>query len=527
MKSSNPLSGKDHIKVLLVRPPGYMWPIINESDNFLLPLGLPCIAGYLRENMQGVEPIILDCCPERIGWKSLRKKIEEIQPDVFGVGDMICYMAEGMRAVKLAKEVNPNIVTVAGGHFHSHMPEYSLENYPSLDYIVRWEGEEAFKKLLETLRDGGDLKDVGSLAYRVGDDVAQTAPMPLIDPLDKLPIPAYDLTKLELYSPFGKLWPRAATIQGNRGCPYKCRFCSWAALEGQHYVTDDGEMGVQPTFRSKSIDRIMEEIDLLYNQHNVRYLFWAEGTWNYDTRFMEQLSDAIISRGYKLGWWAFVRPDKLLEQEKAGVLEKMVKAGFSHALMGGERNEDEDLDLIGKTGSTFDILKETCHLLERKYPTVFRQATFVTGIPTDTKEKLMNLGKYVRSLHLDFAAFHPMMPYPGTSLWEQYKDTPLVETKDFSKYDMFQPVLRTSDISRDEVARYTEKITLDFVQKQPHRYLMGMFSRIPIRRRLHWWFLFSMGRVVVLDLWHAITRRRTFRGFSAASELWKPTWYDS
>jgi len=518
---------RDIKKIMFVRPPGKLWPIINESDNFLLPLGFPCLAAYLRERMPDLEIQIIDCLPLQIGWSSLRQIIAREKPDVFGVGDMIVYMKEGMRACKLAKEIAPDVITVAGGHFHSHLPEYSFENYPELDYIVRWEGEESFTQLLTALREGGDLNQVGNLAYRDGEGkVITTKPLPLIEPLDSLPIPAYDLTPIDKYAPFGKLWPKAITIQGSRGCPFACNFCSWTALEGDH-VVENGKIQMRPVYRAKSAERMLEEIDLLYNKYGVRYLFWAEGTWNYDTEMMNTLAEGIIQRGYKLGWWAFTRADLLLEQEKAGVLEKMVRAGFSHALFGGERPEDNELEFIGKTGISRDALMDACHLLERKYPSVFRQATFVTGIRTETPETLYHLGKYSRDCHLDFAAYHPIMPYPGTPLWHQANANNWIEEWDFSKYDMFYPIMPSEHMSRDEIAKINEKLYLGFVMRQPFRYLRGMFSRIRIRRRLHRWFMLSMMRVVVVDLWNALLGRKSFDGFAATSKLWEPKWYDS
>ncbi|MDP8222567.1 MAG: radical SAM protein [Candidatus Lernaella stagnicola] len=519
------LRGKERIHLLLVRPPSYMWPIINESDNFLLPLGFPCLAAYLRERMVGVDIEIIDCPPLRIGWKMLEKLIRDKQPDVVGVGDMICYMHEGMRLVRMAKQINPEIVTVGGGHFHSALPDYSLANYPELDFVVRWEGEESFRQLLEALREGTALSTVGSLAFREGDRVVKTAPVPLIDPLDTLPMPAYDLAPINKYAPFGILWPKAITIQGQRGCPYKCNFCSWSYLEGDHVLDTAGEHLI-PRLRQKSPGRILEEIDLLYNEYGVRYLFWVDATWNYDSGIMETLAEGILSRGYKLGWWAFCRPDILLQQHDTGVLRKMVDAGLSHVLMGAERGEEEDMVVIGKHDHKQDSILHISRLLESEYPSVFRQATWMTGLPNDTPEKLKRLGRYARDTHLDFAAFHPFMPYPGTKIWEEYKDSPLLEETDFSKYDMFYPVMRSRAMNRREIAKATERLSLDFVGKQPWRYLRGMFSPVRIRRRLHWWFAVSMVRVVLLDLWHALLGRRTFAGFAAVSKLWKPTWYD-
>ncbi|MDP8296775.1 MAG: hypothetical protein RAP41_01140 [Candidatus Orphnella occulta] len=39
------------MKIILVRPPRYLWPVINESDNYMMPLGLPCLAAVIRERM--------------------------------------------------------------------------------------------------------------------------------------------------------------------------------------------------------------------------------------------------------------------------------------------------------------------------------------------------------------------------------------------------------------------------------------------------------------------------------------------
>lgn len=519
------IKGKNEVSLLLVRPPSYLWPILNQSDNFLLPLGFPCLAAYLMEKIEGLRVEILDCPVEKVGWKKLQKIIAAKNPDILGVGDMICYMHEGMRLVRMAKEINPEVVTIAGGHFHSALPDYSLTNYPELDYVVRWEGEEAFRQLIVALINGQDVSRCGNLAFRDGDQIIKTEALPLIDPLDSLPIPAYDLCSIDKYAPFGILWPKAITIQGQRGCPYKCNFCSWAYLEGGHEVRN-GQETLIPKIRQKSVARILEEIDLLYNKYKIRYLFWVDATWNFDHGVMEELADGIIARNYKLGWWAFSRPDKLLEQEQRGILEKMVKAGLSHVLMGAERETLQDLVSIGKNDIRKDATLEACHLLERKYPSVFRQATWVTGIPEETPDSLDSLGKYVRKTHLDFAAFHPLMPFPGTELWHQYKDSPLLEEKDFSKYDMFYPVLRSHNMTREEIAYGTEKSTLDFVSKQPLRYLKGMFSPVKIRRRLHWWFAFSIGRVIMLDMWHSLLRKKAFAGFAAVSKLWKPSWYD-
>jgi len=513
------------MKILFVRPPAHLWPIINESDNFLLPLAFPCLSAYLKREMQDVSVKVIDCLPLKIGYRSLRAILQAERPDVVAVGDSLPYVFEGLRVLKMAKDLNPAVITVAGGHFHSHMPHYSLSNHPELDFIVRYEGEKYLTALLETLRAGGDLSQVNSIAYRENGRIVETAPGSLIADLDSLPMPDYDAMPVERYAPFGKLWPKAITIQASRGCPMNCRFCSWSALEGEH-VREDEKMTLIPRIRTKSVERVLDEIDLLYNKYHIRYLFWVDGTWNFDTAWIDRLCSEIIRRKYNLGWWAFVRADLLIEQEKQGVLEQMVRAGLRHTLLGGERCTIEEFKAIGKTGLEGPELVEACRILAGKYPDVFRQATFVTGIRSETKESLALLGAYARKANLDFAAFHPLTPFPGTPLWEQATREHWIEEEDFSKYDMFTPIMPAETLSRAEIAHYTSTLYQDFVLKRPFQYVRGLLSPFSIRRRLHWWFLFSISRVVLKDLYLALRGEKAFEGFAATTKLWEPEWYN-
>jgi len=520
------LKGRDQIKVLFIRPPYHLWPIINESDNFLMPLSFPCLSSYLKRESENVSVTIFDCLPLKVGYRTLRRLIKAEKPDIVGVGDSLPYIYEGLKVLKLAQELNPSVITLAGGHFHSHMPHYTLEHFPAVDCIVRYEGERALRDLVDALRNGTSLRQVGSIAYRCGDTIVETDPLPLIEPIDLLPMPDYESMPIDKYSPFGKLWPKAITIQGSRGCPHNCRYCSWSALEGEH-ITCDGEVKLVPRIRQKSVEKVIAEIDVLYRKYGIRYLFWVDGTWNIDTKWIDELCSEIIKRKYRLGWWAFVRADLVIEQEKQGVLEKMVRAGFRHGLYGGERFSAEEMELIGKSGMDGSELQQACSILEQKYPQVFNQATFLTGIRTETKESMKSLGHYSRSAHLDFAAYHPIMPYPGTPLWQEAVENGWIEEHDFSKYDMFSPVMSSEYLSRTEIADLTQELYQHFIIKNPRRYLKGLFSRIKIRRRLHWWFLFAVGRVLIRDLILSLAGKKEFEGFASINKLWKPSWYDS
>ncbi len=95
--TSNPLHGKSHLKTLFVRSPRHVWPIVNESDNFLLPLAYPSLAAYLREYVPGVEISILDCCAREMGWISLCRHLVETQPEIVAIGWKTGFYQEGFR----------------------------------------------------------------------------------------------------------------------------------------------------------------------------------------------------------------------------------------------------------------------------------------------------------------------------------------------------------------------------------------------------------------------------------------------
>ncbi|MBL7196698.1 MAG: cobalamin-dependent protein [Candidatus Omnitrophica bacterium] len=517
-------------KIILVRPPRYLWPFINESDNFLLPLGLPCIAAAIKTRLSDVEVKIIDCPPLKIGWQSLGQILQKENPDVVGAGEEALYHHEAVKLFKLAKDINPEVITVAGGHFFSWMVEYSLANFP-IDIIVRFEGEETMSELLEALRDKTDLSNIKGIAYRKNGRIFKTSLRPLIEDLDALPLPAYELMPMGKYSPLGYLWPVSATLEHSRGCVDKCNFCSLWTFWGRHIKTDieKGELEVMPKYRSKSVERTLEEVDIVYKRYNRRYIIWADPTFNIDSKWTDKFCEGLLKRNYKdLYWWAFLRADYLLRDERLGILEKMVRAGLIHPLIGIERACTEDLRKLKKSAYTRKLVKEVFSIFKRKYPQVFRQGTFVTSLPFDTKESMLNLVRYAVEIDIDYPAFHPVAPVPGTCLYQEAKENNLLEEKDLTRYDWSTPIMRSySGLSRNDFAKLNMELNKRYVLYRPHWLIRGLFSPYKHKRGLYWWFFRNTLRMMLLEIKDAILCRRRFEGATGFMRLRRPKWYDS
>ncbi|MBZ9577949.1 radical SAM protein [Patescibacteria group bacterium] len=517
-------------KILLVRPPRYLWPFINESDNFLLPLGLPCIAAAIRAKLPEVEVKIIDCPPLKIGWENLKKILQKEKPDIVGAGEEALYHHEAVRLFKLAKDVNPEAITVAGGHFFSWMVDYSLTNFP-IDIIARFEGEQTIVELIDALRNKADLSEIKGIAYKSNGQIIRTPLRALIEDLDTLPLPAYDLMPMGEYSPFGYLWPQSATLEHSRGCIDRCNFCSLWTFWGRQVKVDieKGNLEVNPKYRSKSVDRMLEEIDIVYQKYNRRYIIWADPTFNVDPEWSDEFCERLLKRNYKdLYWWAFLRADFVLRDERAGILEKMVKAGLVHPLIGVERDCSEDLRKIKKSVYTRELVKEVFLIFKKKYPQVFRQGTFVTCLPFDTKESMLNLVKYAVEIDIDYPAFHPVAPVPGTYLHQEAKQKNLLEEKDFTKYDWSTPVMRSSTgLSGEDFANLNMELNKRYVLYRPHWLVRGLFSRYKHKRGLYWWFFRNTIKMMLLEIRDIILRRKKYKGITGFMRLKRPKWYDN
>ncbi|MCX5867905.1 MAG: radical SAM protein [Proteobacteria bacterium] len=508
------------MKVLLVQPPRYYWPFISEGDNYLLPQALPYLAGAVRE--KGYEVKVIDCLPEKIGWESLAKIISEEKPQVVAAGEShALYAHEANRLFRLAKEIDPKIITVAGGVHFTNYADGSLAGNRDLDYIVVGEGEATFPALLEGLAEGdGHHQEIPGIAFREEDKIFHTPPRALIPDLDQLPLPAYDLLPMDLYGKSRLLFsPGGTTIHHSRGCVSQCKFCVWWVQMAER-TEQNGQIVLNPKWRTKSVERTISEIEILSRKYRKNCLVFTDDTWNVDPQWNETFAEALIRENLGIKWFAFMRADFILRDEQEGIFEKMVRSGLSHVCIGVERAEDDQLKDFGKNFYSADKTRRCFELLRRKYPSVFRQATFIVGTREETRESMQSQLEFAKELKADYPAFHPLTPVPGTELWEEANHNGWIEVKDFRSYDWMTPVMSSRFLTRPEIERGLLELNWRFVRAS--WLLKGLFSRGAYKRNLYLWWIW-----VVLKLsWNSFWQR--FNPFSRKefTGLKKPAWYD-
>lgn len=193
-------------------------------------------------------------------------------------GTQIFYALEISR---LVKENYPDIPVVWGGMHATLMTEQTLK-HPDIDFIIKGEGEFAFRNLVRELADGQHFERVAGLGWKKQDGTLQTnLEGPPLD-INNLPSIPYNLLDIENYTtPTQYRYPgisRLLPVQGSRGCPFKCTFCSEPALTR--------------TYRMMAPKRLYEQTLELVQRYSLDHIVFYDDEFFANTRLGHQHSQA-------------------------------------------------------------------------------------------------------------------------------------------------------------------------------------------------------------------------------------------
>ncbi len=389
-------------KVLMVIPPDPEVKDVKQTGSKWPRVGLAYIASYLRENGVWVE--VLDCRAEDATSKEIEDRITQFEPDVLAVSSFTEEIIESSMICNIAKRVDSSILTVVGGPHASAIPERTLEEFKHIDVAVYGEGEETMLKIVEN-ESSMDLYQVQGIVHRNNGQIIRNEPRKLIDDIDLLPYPAWDLFPLSKYRGITSTNIREKKgvvlelpILSARGCPYNCNFCY-------------RPYGRAVRFRDPT--KVVDEIEYAVNQYGATQFLFVEGTFGMDKQKSLAMCNQIIGRGLheKIKWIAETRADVVSEE----LLSMMKQAGCVLVGFGVESGNTQILKKSGK-GITHSQVRESISLI-KKIGIPF-ECYFIMGHPNETKSTIQESLDFVKALDPDLFNAGIMIPYPGTKIWD-------------------------------------------------------------------------------------------------------------
>jgi anaerobic magnesium-protoporphyrin IX monomethyl ester cyclase len=467
------------MKVLFLEPPKDMWFVMGEY--LPPPFGIIQLAAYLEREVKNVEIEVLDCNAKRVDWKGLEKRIESHNPDIVASSALAtCNTYVVARTLETVKRVNPDTLTVAGGQHFTATAQESLETYPEIDVVVRGEGEQTLAELVRNAEKKSSFLQVKGISFRHGGKIYHNPPRPLLENLDTLPYPGYHFVKDVVheyhFAAMAGLDAPYALIEGSRGCPHTCTFCTqWRHWQGK--------------WRVKSPKRIADEMEFCYGNYGSRFIWLTDDNLGSGDRVSEVADEVLQLRmADDLMWFAQARCDDIVRNEKA--LPKLRKSGLRWVLLGVESPKQSTLENF-KKNITVEDAKKAVNLLKEN--DIAAHTMFIIGERKDTAESIAGLREFVNELDPDFAIFAILTPFPGTEIFEEAKRNGWIEDFNWSHYDMVHAVMPTETLSRNEVQEELYQCYRSFYGSWRRR-LQGIFSRNELRRRVYW---YMAGRGIV------------------------------
>ena len=458
------------VRILFVEPPKDYWFVMGEY--LPPPYGLLQLAGYLETKMPEADIKVLDCQAMSLDWKRLEKRMASFDPDITATsGFATCNAYVVARTLETAKKLKPESLTVTGGQHFSATAQESLEKYPEIDVVVRGEGEETLAELARAVEKNSNFSGILGLSFRKNNKIFHNQSRPLIKNLDKLPYPGYHFVKdyahLYHFTLMAGSKARYGMVEASRGCIHNCTFCS----QWKHW---------QGLCRYKSVKRVVDEIEYLYENYGSRLLWLTDDNFGLGKR-MEELCNELIKRRFSEDITCFMqaRCDDVVTNQH--ILSKMNRAGINWLLLGVESHSKNNLESYRKGTKPEDAVNAVRLL---KQNSIFCQTTCIIGERKDSPESIEELRQFVNELDPDLAIYMILTPFPGTDLYEQAKLNGWIENSNWADYDMIHAIMPTESLSREQLQHELFKCYRSFFGSWTRR-IEGLFSKSRIKRRTY------------------------------------------
>lgn len=372
-----------------------------NSDNFLWSIlpsrGLLSLAAVLRN--AGNEVQYIDADIDNLSELDIICQIMSFKPDVVGITMNTFQAKSGYSLAKTIKGYDPGISILIGGPHPSALKEEILKDIKCIDIIAVGEAEKTIEEISDVYANKKTLNDVKGIVYRERDgSIKTTADQPLIEDLDTIPFPAYDLAgNLRRYPGAHPLRQSPSMhIMASRGCPFDCIFCTKSVW------------GKRTRFRSP--ENIISEVEYVHKNLGINEIFFQDDTMNLNRNWFYKVCDLIIERGLdKLSYKAPFRVNaKLVDEE---LLAKAKRAGFWIIFYGVESGNQEILDKV-KKGTTIEEIKRAFRLTQDAG--IRTIAAFMVGNFGENHSTINDSIALAKELRPDSWGFSIATPLPGT-----------------------------------------------------------------------------------------------------------------
>jgi hypothetical protein len=378
----------------LLRRQEYDPRIINLDDLFFEFVGVDKTRPTINQNA------IIAPLSESSASKSFFSFVAKLLPtggfDVFGLSSICSSYPLTLRLAQEIRRMNPHATIVLGGPQASVVDVATLRAFPSVDIIVRGEADDTFPSLLQLL-ETGSWQSIAGITFRRDEQVIRNPNAPIVEDLDRLPLPAFDLD-LRIRDRGG------VHLEIGRGCPFACTFCS----------TNDF---FRRNFRLKSPARMIADIAALKNEYGLNYFSLVHDMYTIDRKKVVAFCEAILASGEEFTWGCSARTDCIDDE----LLELMARAGCTGIFFGIETGSQRLQHVINKK---LDLAEAVQRIACADRNGINTTVALIAGFPEETRDDLRDtIHFFIDSLRFDHVEpqCSLLAPLAATPVYDQHK----------------------------------------------------------------------------------------------------------
>ena len=360
-------------------------------------LGIGYMAAVLAES--GIETRVVDFNNKK---EDILKILKKLNPQIIGFA--VIYQYHINRFIELISYLRKKGVEshfTAGGHYASLKYQELFEFLPTLDSIVRFEGEYTLLELVNKIYSGEDWKHIDGIAFQKENKAFSNQLRPLLKDLDALPFPIR--SPLTGYA-FNKKY---TTILAGRGCVHNCSFCNLR----EFYRQSSG-----PAKRLRKPEMVVNEMEYLFHKEECRVFLFEDDDFpvkiSHRSKWIIKFCNRLkcIGLNNKIMWKINCRPDEIDEETFA----MMKKNGLYLVFIGIDDGTDRGLSKLNKHLTVSESMNGI-NILKRLG--IGFDYGFMLFQPSTTFSSLNENLDFLREMCYDGytpVAFNKMMPYYDT-----------------------------------------------------------------------------------------------------------------
>ena len=356
-------------------------PDRDMSGERIVHQGISSIASYLIDRGIGSHALLTSLCSddyilERISQYAYTYVGFYLTSDDSAIG----YARSLMKKIK---NVNNNMIFVAGGPHATLGSDELMTQLPDMDLCVRGEGEETCYEILS----GKAYTSINGLTYRWNGVITSTPNRGLLSAAD-LPSPIR-------YNYFHSDW-NAHSLSTSRGCPNNCQYCIGHEIFGR-------------TIRFKPLDKIRQELQWIQDCDK-RNLVVSINDDMFNMRKDRTLALMELFKKFPFHYFPRgMRADRL-DAETTRAMREAKVVGTS---IGIESADNESLKIMCKGETIEEIERGIQHLRNNGISIV---AQFMIGNIGDTLETVKKTIDFALRHRFEDINMSCAIPFPGTAL---------------------------------------------------------------------------------------------------------------